>query len=73
MVSLIGIAAASATSARRVVGVEATASTPAPARRAWSAAGRPSGLEAGFGEDDIDRILELVPLATHNQRGRGTL
>ena len=24
-------------------------------------------------ERDIDRILELVPLATHNQRGRGTL
>src|SRR5207245_4704731 len=30
-------------------------------------------LEAGFGEGDIDRILELVPLATHNQRGKGTL
>ena len=23
--------------------------------------------------EDIERILELVPLATHNQRGRGTL
>jgi GTP cyclohydrolase-4 len=30
-------------------------------------------LEAGFGGDEVDRILELVPLATHNQRGRGTL
>jgi NitT/TauT family transport system substrate-binding protein len=30
-------------------------------------------LEAGFGEGDVERILELVPLATHNQRGRGTL
>jgi MptA/FolE2 family GTP cyclohydrolase len=30
-------------------------------------------LEAGFDGGDIDRILELVPLATHNQRGRGTL
>src|SRR5207237_3532613 len=30
-------------------------------------------LEAGFGGGDIDRILELVPLATHNQRGKGTL
>jgi GTP cyclohydrolase-4 len=29
--------------------------------------------EAGFDEADVDRILELVPLATHNQRGRGTL
>jgi len=30
-------------------------------------------LEAGFDEPDVERILELVPLATHNQRGRGTL
>ena len=30
-------------------------------------------LEAGYGEDDVERILELVPIATHNQRGRGTL
>src|SRR5262249_30121016 len=29
--------------------------------------------EAGFDDGDVDRILELVPLATHNQRGRGTL
>src|SRR5437879_2121164 len=29
--------------------------------------------EAGFDELDVERILELVPLATHNQRGRGTL
>src|SRR5829696_359401 len=30
-------------------------------------------LEAGSGEDDVERILALVPLATHNPRGRGTL
>jgi MptA/FolE2 family GTP cyclohydrolase len=30
-------------------------------------------LEAGFGEGDVERILQLVPIATHNQRGRGTL
>src|SRR5437879_3425362 len=30
-------------------------------------------LEAGFEEPDVERILELVPIATHNQRGRGTL
>jgi MptA/FolE2 family GTP cyclohydrolase len=29
--------------------------------------------EAGFGEADVEQILDLVPLATHNQRGRGTL
>jgi MptA/FolE2 family GTP cyclohydrolase len=30
-------------------------------------------LDAGFARGDVDRILDLVPLATHNQRGRGTL
>jgi MptA/FolE2 family GTP cyclohydrolase len=29
--------------------------------------------DAGFDELDVERILELVPLATHNQRGQGTL
>jgi MptA/FolE2 family GTP cyclohydrolase len=29
--------------------------------------------EAGFAGEDVERILKLVPLATHNQRGRGTL
>ena len=30
-------------------------------------------LDAGFAGSDVERILELVPLATHNQRGCGTL
>jgi MptA/FolE2 family GTP cyclohydrolase len=30
-------------------------------------------LEEGYGDGEVERILELVPLATHNQRGRGTL
>ena len=75
MVSLIGIAAASADAAtRRVVGVEATGINACPCAQGL-VRGRASErlLEAGFGEGDVDRILELVPLATHNQRGRGTL
>ncbi len=74
MVSLIGIAAASTTHTRRVVGVEATGINACPCAQGLvrgKAAERL--LEAGFGEPDVDRILELVPLATHNQRGRGTL
>ena len=27
-------------------------------------------LDAGFASDDVEKILELVPIATHNQRGR---
>jgi GTP cyclohydrolase-4 len=30
-------------------------------------------LEAGFSAEQAERVLEIVPLATHNQRGRGAL
>jgi GTP cyclohydrolase-4 len=74
MVSLIGIAAASREGVRRVVGVEATGINACPcAQGLVRGAATDRLLEAGFGGDEVDRILELVPLATHNQRGRGTL
>jgi GTP cyclohydrolase I/GTP cyclohydrolase-4 len=74
MIALIGIAAASASSVRRVVGVEATGINACPCAQGLIR-GRASErlLEAGFDDADVERILELVPLATHNQRGRGTL
>ena len=74
MVTLIGVAAASPERTRRVVGVEATGINACPCAQGL-VRGRASErlLEAGFGEDDVERILEPVPLATHNQRGRGTL
>jgi GTP cyclohydrolase-4 len=74
MVWLVGIAAASAESVRTVVGVEATGINACPCAQGLvrgRAAERLS--EAGFEDGDVDRILALVPLATHNQRGRGTL
>src|SRR5437588_704744 len=74
MVALIGIAAASEQGVRRVVGVEATGINACPCAQGLvrnKASERL--LEAGFDELDVERILELVPLATHNQRGRGTL
>jgi GTP cyclohydrolase IV len=74
MIALIGIAAASEASVRRVVGVEATGINACPCAQGL-VRGRASErlLEAGFDGTDVERILELVPLATHNQRGRGTL
>jgi GTP cyclohydrolase IV len=74
MVALIGIAAASEAGVRRLVGVEATGIIVCPCAQGL-VRGRASErlLEAGFDEVDVDRILELVPLASHNQRGRGTL
>src|SRR5204862_579834 len=74
MIALIGIAAASESGVRRIVGVEATGINACPCAQGLvrgQAAERL--LEAGFGDTDVERILELVPLATHNQRGRGTL
>jgi len=74
MVALIGIAAASTTGVRRVVGVEATGINACPcAQGLVRDKSTERLLEAGFDENDVERILELVPLATHNQRGRGTL
>jgi GTP cyclohydrolase IV len=74
MVGLIGVAAASARGVRRVVGVEAAGINACPcAQGLVRNAASTRLLEAGFGEEDVERILELVPLATHNQRGRGTL
>ena len=58
---------------RRIVGVEATGINACPCAQGLVRDHAAERLvEAGFG-DDVDRILELVPLATHNQRGRGTL
>jgi GTP cyclohydrolase I/GTP cyclohydrolase-4 len=74
MIALIGIAAASESSVRRIVGVEATGINACPCAQGL-VRGRASErlLEAGFDDVDVERILELVPIATHNQRGRGTL
>jgi GTP cyclohydrolase I/GTP cyclohydrolase-4 len=74
MVSLLGIATAGANGSKRIVGVEATGINACPCAQGL-VAGRAAErlVEAGFDEGSIERILELVPIATHNQRGRGTL
>jgi GTP cyclohydrolase IV len=74
LVTLIGVAAASPTGSRRVVGVEATGINACPCAQGLVRDQAVERLgEAGFDEADVGRILELVPLATHNQRGRGSL
>src|SRR6266545_6582119 len=68
MVALIGIAAASERGARRLVGVEATGINACPCAQGL-VRGHASErlLEAGFDDGEVERIFELVPLATHNQ------
>jgi len=74
LITLIGIAAASERGTRRVVGVEAPGINACPCAQGLVRGRATERLaEAGFDEGDVERILELVPLATHNQRGLGTL
>jgi GTP cyclohydrolase I/GTP cyclohydrolase-4 len=74
LVSLIGIAAAAENRTRRLVGVEATGINACPCAQGLVREAARERLEAdGFSPEDAERVLELVPVATHNQRGRGTL
>ena len=72
--TLLGRAVAHEHGARRVVGVCATGMTACPCAQELVAGRAGERLRAdGFSEDQIERILARVPVATHNQRGLGTL
>ena len=72
--TLFGSAIASERGTRRLVGVAAQGMTASPGAQQVSAARSRERLAAdGFTRDEIDRILEAVPVATHDQRGLGTL
>ena len=72
--TLFGSAVASERGTRRLVGVAAQGMTACPcAQELVAASARERLSEDGFSGADIERILEAVPVATHNQRGLGTL
>jgi GTP cyclohydrolase I/GTP cyclohydrolase-4 len=72
--TLYGSAVASASGTRRLVGVAAQGMTACPcAQQLVMGASRERLLDAGFSEDEVERIFDHVPVATHNQRGLGTL
>ena len=72
--TLFGIAVASGRGTRRVVGVAAQGMTACPcAQQLIAAQAREHLEEDGFSDREIERILAVVPIATHNQRGLGTL
>ena len=74
MITLLGIAATRNGVSRRVVGVEATGMNACPCAQGLVRERAAERLTtAGYDDDDVEQILTLVPLATHNQRGRGTL
>ena len=72
--TLHGSAASTQLGTRRLIGVTAQGITACPCAQELVAANARERLQAqGFDGDDIDRILDAVPVATHNQRGLGTL
>jgi GTP cyclohydrolase IV len=72
--TLFGSAVASARGTRRLVGVEAQGMTACPCAQELVMERSQERLrEDGFTDDEIARVFESVPIATHNQRGIGTL
>jgi GTP cyclohydrolase-4 len=73
--TLIGIAHADASgTTRRVVGVEAEGMTACPCAQSMVREHSLRELiEAGFSQADAERALDALPVATHNQRGRGAV
>ena len=71
---VFGSALASARGTRSVVGVEAQGMTACPCAQELVARRARDRLEGeGFDEQEIERVLSSVPVATHNQRGVGSL
>jgi GTP cyclohydrolase I/GTP cyclohydrolase-4 len=71
---LLGTAVASEAGTRRLIGVRAQGMTACPcAQKLVEASSRVRLLEGGFSDEQIAQIFEAVPVATHNQRGLGTL
>jgi GTP cyclohydrolase IV len=72
--TLYGAAVASEAGTRRIVGVSAQGMTACPcAQELVAARSRERLADDGVTDDEIERILERVPVATHNQRGLATL
>ena len=72
--TLYGTAVASERGTRTLTGVQAQGMTACPCAQELVAAGAREKLaERGYDADQIEEILEAVPVATHNQRGIGTL
>jgi GTP cyclohydrolase-4 len=71
---LFGTAVASETGTRTLTGVQAQGMTACPcAQEMVTGLSRERLAEQGFDDEQIERIVSIVPIATHNQRGIGTL
>ncbi len=72
--TLIGIAASTREETRCLVGIEADGVTVCPCAQDIMRTHASDLLkEEGFSEREAERILSVLPVPSHNQRGRGTL
>ena len=72
--TLLGTAVASESGIRTLTGVQAQGMTACPcAQEMVAARAREALAERGMAPDQIELALDTVPVATHNQRGIGTL
>jgi GTP cyclohydrolase I/GTP cyclohydrolase-4 len=71
---LFGTAVDSEHDTRTLTGVQAQGMTACPCAQEMVAGLSRERLAAeGFGAEEIERVVDVVPIATHNQRGIGTL
>jgi GTP cyclohydrolase IV len=71
---LFGTAVDSERGTRTLTGVQAQGMTACPCAQEMVAGLSRERLAAeGFSPEDIERVVDVVPIATHNQRGIGTL
>ncbi|MFN8162578.1 MAG: GTP cyclohydrolase MptA [Solirubrobacterales bacterium] len=71
---LFGTAVDSERGTRTLTGVQAQGMTACPcAQEMVTGLARERLAEQGFEAEDVERVIDVVPIATHNQRGIGTL
>ena len=72
--TLIGMAVCTSEGSKRIVGVEVDGITACPCAQDMVREYSMQRLqEAGFSTGETERALKAIPIATHNQRGRGKL
>jgi GTP cyclohydrolase-4 len=72
--TLIGMAVSTPRGSRQVVGVEAEGMTVCPcAQEMVRSYSKERLMKEGFSGEQAEQILNVIPIASHNQRGRGTI
>ncbi len=72
--TLIGMAVSTRKRTKKLIGVEVTGLTVCPCAQTMVREKAERTLEqAGFSRDEIGRIFRMIPLPSHNQRGKATL